>query len=616
MKDYVVNVMKDKILVTIPPEAAGKRLSLYLAKAGYRINADCGGKGSCGKCIVQLVSGCFYSEPNGKECILPDKDGFIKSCRAWCSEKGAEIMLPAADGTGLESFSGMEILNNGENNRDMRPGENMKDEKKPNGKKYNIAVDIGTTTLAFALIDAFSGKIVKTSSCLNPEGSFGADVMSRISAANDGNLYVMQRMILNAVSEMTVKMLKSVEDEYGGESKCSDNGKSDSGERGNENDSGICDGTLNRPEYNVGQMVIVGNTTMLHIFCGVSPAGMGVFPFTPEFTDMKILPGIELNIPADNVIVLPSVSAFIGADITAGAYAVNITENDEPAVLMDIGTNGEMMLFTGKNHSGRLFAASAAAGPAMEGAGISSGVGGIAGAVCKVHEKRNPEFAGETDSANYSVNDIENDSKNDSKNNSKGNSENDIEQKCAFDYETISNLPPIGICGSGLIDLISVLLKTGKLDETGYLEDESVVYAENKGTEFILTQEDVRSFQLAKSAVRAAFEALADHAGIMCEHIETVYLAGGLGYYMNVQSAADVGLLPECVRSKIKSVGNSALGGAVLFLQNYLPGQSQNSQNAARNILSGIADLCKTVDLNFSDVFQSLFIEHMMFPEN
>ena len=250
--------------------------------------------------------------------------------------------------------------------------------------------------------------------------------------------------------------------------------------------------------------------------------------------------------------------------MTAGMLLLRLSEEKEPVMLIDIGTNGEMVLFTGTDHGAKFYAASAAAGPALEGAGISTGVGGIAGAVCAVSDVNGQIIT-----------------------------------------KTIDAVPPVGICGSGLIDLAAVLLARGELDETGYLEDEPVTYAAAAdGTPLTLTQEDVRALQLAKSAMRAGMEALCDAADLPLTALSRVAVVGGLGYYMNMDSACAIGLLPTELRTRLQTVGNTALGGAALLLAN--PALSEK--------IAKEAAACEIIDLNRSAAFNELFITHMMFP--
>ena len=297
--------------ITIPASAKGKRLTAYLAEAGHPITADCGGRGTCGKCRVTLLSGSFWADPQGLSLVIPDGEGRLLSCHAWCTGQEAMILLPVSEGQGLTAAT-EEIAS-------------------VDNQSCGVALDIGTTTLAAALVSLDDGKILRTASRLNPQRSFGADVMSRIGAVmeDENSLYTMQKVLLDDVRLMLRELT-------GGQA--------------------------------VSRMTVAGNPTMLHLFCGISPTGMGTYPFTPAFTDAKDLTGRELGLPVDNITLLPSISAFIGGDITAGMISQRITDHDEPVLLVDMGTNGEMILYSGKNHGDRLWGTSTAAGPALEGA--------------------------------------------------------------------------------------------------------------------------------------------------------------------------------------------------------------------------------------------------------
>ena len=194
-------------------------------------------------------------------------------------------------------------------------------------------------------------KVLATASTLNPQSGFGADVMSRIAASEAGHLEAMQKIVLAAVSDLLHLLFDKAGLSY---------------------------------QTPVQEMTVSGNPTMLHIFSGVSPAGMGRYPFTPAFLETRILLGKELGISCERVILLPSASAFIGSDVLGGALTEDMLHKDEPTLLLDIGTNGEMLLCTGNQRGNLLYATSAAAGPALEGANISCGMGGVSGAVCKI----------------------------------------------------------------------------------------------------------------------------------------------------------------------------------------------------------------------------------------
>lgn len=510
--------------VTVPKEAKGMRLTDYLNQNGHVHTHPCGGKGTCGKCTVQLLKGRLASLEDPEQTLLPDENGNILACRAVCTEDGAVLAFSLSSGVGLvleEDASGV-VEKNG---------------------VYSVALDIGTTTLAAVLVETNSQKVVATASSLNPQSGFGADVMSRIAACETGSLFIMQKVILDEV----VRLQQTLLDKAG--LPC---------------------------ETEISEMAVAGNPTMLHIFCGVSPEGMGRYPFTPAFLRVKYMTGEALGLSCERVTVLPSASAFIGSDVLGGAFSTNMLECDEPTVLIDIGTNGEMVLCTGKKRGSRLYATSAAAGPAFEGANISCGMGGVSGAVCKIEY-----LPGDTAPVFYTVNDEK----------------------------------PKGLCGSGLVDFAAYLLRSGQMDETGYIEKENIsligYHVTASGKRFIkanvvLTDRDIRALQLAKSAIRAALETLIDHAELSVDEIMATYLAGGLGYYIDKNSAVAIGLLPTAFFSSSVSVGNTALAGAVYCLCH------KNSVEEMQRI----ADACCTVELNSTAMFSELYMEHMMFPSD
>ncbi len=480
--------------------AKGTKLSEYLAQNGYDLPAPCGGNGTCGKCRVTLETVTGNST----------KTEEVQACQTMLSGEACAVSVAKTGGSGsTESIHGT-----AENAQDSTP--------------VGFALDIGTTTLAMGIV-AKDGRMLCVTSALNPERSFGADVMSRISSIMEKpeTLSIMQRLLAASVTKMIVSLTET----YCG------------------------DAAVPRC------LSVTGNTTMLHIFRGISPVGMGAYPFTPVFLDEVITSGNECGLAdVDTVILSPSAGAFIGADITAGAAALGFCTKQETAAFIDIGTNGEMLLL----HNGHLYGASAAAGPAMEGAGISTGIGGIRGAVCAFSRTESGEIR----------------------------------------MKTIGDAPPIGICGSGLIDLIAYLLDAEIIDETGYMDEDVYVYAVTEdGVPLSLTSADIRAFQLAKSAIRAGLDALCDIAEIKVSSLDRIYLAGGLGYYMNTASAVRVGLLPDGI--PFCTVGNTAFVGAGLRLAR---------GDAFGAMVRDLAARCETKELNASAVFSDAFMEHMLFP--
>ena len=265
------------------------------------------------------------------------------------------------------------------------------------------------------------------------------------------------------------------------------------------------------------RMVFAGNTTMLHLLLGEDPVSIALAPFKPRFTELQTKRGGEsgLEVNGDAVIVtLPSISAFVGADTVAGLAALNVKQ--ENYLYTDIGTNGEIALVTGDN----IYTCSAAAGPAFEGAGISCGMSAVKGAV-----------------SSYSGPDS---------------------------YRVIGNASPAGVCGSGIVDIVAWLLDNGKVDETGYMQEDFLVCADRN---IRLTQKDIREVQLAKSAIYSGMKILLERRGLTFADMDALFLAGGFGNYINVESALRIGLLPSELVGRIHPVGNSAGIGALQYLK-------------------------------------------------
>jgi uncharacterized 2Fe-2S/4Fe-4S cluster protein (DUF4445 family) len=476
----------------------GENLLSALVKGGFYVTAPCGGRGRCSKCGIKLLSG----EVSG---VTPDKDGVILSCRAGLLED-ISVALNEVSGTKVSSAAG-----------------NFGCDKI---KGYGIALDIGTTTLAFYLMDLYDGKEIDSYSCLNPQGVFGADVISRISACREGKLRDLNRLI----TEKTNSVIGLFEKKH---------------------------------DIDISRMTVCGNTAMLHLFANIDPTPLGVFPFTPVFTETKRYKGKDLNINADSVTLLPSVSAYVGSDITAGIISTGMISKGRNNMLADIGTNGEIVLYT----DGKLYCASTAAGPAFEGANISCGMGGVAGAI---------------DSADFSDGRI--------------------------NFTVIGNIRPSGICGSGLTDIIAIMMEKGIFDKTGTFAANS---SDGKliGDKYYITdniyisQKDVREFQLAKSAICSGIKTLAAKAGLPLEKIDNFYIAGGLGYYINFKNAVKTGLLPEEIRNKITVVGNSAGAGAKMCLLS----QKQLA------LCGKAAARCRYVELSAEPMFMEEYIKNMSF---
>ncbi len=383
------------------------------------------------------------------------------------------------------------------------------------GRGVTLVLDIGTTTLAAAPLHA-NGELARIATANNPQRAFGADVMSRIAYAGAHGAEAMTRVLREAVNglfdELSVAM--------------------------------------------VDRLYVAGNTTMLHLLLGVDPTPMGVAPYTPAFLAAQTLGGDACGLPRVAIVeTLPSIAAFVGADLVAGLNLVGLPAAGKYRLLVDLGTNAEILLI---GHEGILCTA-AAAGPCFEGASISCGMSATPGAITAY----DPDGA----------------------------------------YTTVADAPPRGLCGTGLVDVVAALLATGVVDETGYMEPEPFFLADGVS----LTQADIRQYQLAKSAVCAAIETLIRRAGIDYGAIDRLCIAGGFAATVNVESAARTGLLPAPLADRCTPVGNSSLLGTARYAH---AGVSCEGGDLAALIANAAY-----IDLAADPYFTERFMEGMMFGD-
>ncbi len=449
----------------------GKSLLDGLRENNIMITAPCGGAGKCGKCAVTVSWGdlppskederFFSSEEilQGKRlsCCSYPKNNCIVKVNFADEEMTILIENTSEISNGISSFSG----------------------------RAKIAIDIGTTTIAMQLIDAKTNTCIDTFSAVNRQRTYGADVISRIKSANEGNAHELKKLIADDLTK------------------------------------GI-NALISNKKIDVEKIVIVANTTMIHLLMGFSCKTLGEMPFKSDhtdtiFTNTKTLFS-DVNIECE-VVILPSICAFVGADITAGMIACKMYETQKVSVLIDLGTNGEVAI----GNSEKILVSSTAAGPAFEAGNITHGTASISGAISGIR----------------------------------------LKNKEVDELTTINNANPVGICGTGAIEILSELLKAEIVDETGLLDDDYFDDGFQITDEIVFTQKDIREIQLAKSAIRAGIETLIKSYGVSYDDIENVYLAGGLGHALSIQSATTIGIFPDELKSKIKTIGNSALAGAV-----------------------------------------------------
>ena len=374
-----------------------------------------------------------------------------------------------------------------------------------------LVLDIGTTTLALAAVDPDEHKMQQVITRTNPQTAFGADVISRIDYCRNHTVRPLFEVLRNEINSMIANMQVSAK-----------------------------------------TMFVAGNTTMLHLFLNTDCTAMGGHPYTPTFLESRQIPAQDLGLErVEEVITLPCISAFVGADLVAGMNLVEMPADGKHSLLVDLGTNAEVLLFS---QTGILCTA-AAAGPCFEGANISQGMSATAGAVTA-----------------FSLS-------------------NGIPQ-----VQTVRDAPAKGICGTGLIDIIAELLKHGFIDESGYMEDEAFEVAPG----VFLEQADVRQFQLAKSAVNSAISALLQQKNIRPADVETLYISGGFSAKINIENAVRTGLLPPDLADRCVVLNNSSLLGTVRFA-------------CEQNDLAKITQKATYIDLATDPTFSLLFIENMMF---
>ena len=361
-----------------------------------------------------------------------------------------------------------------------------------------LAVDIGTTTVAAFLLDGKTGVQLATASLLNPQSSYGADVISRIQAAVDGSLAELQRLITDGVDALV-------------ETLCEKAGRSPA---------------------DIGVVSIVGNPAMQQLFLamqqlflGVDPKNLASVPFDPVLTETKLVAAKDYLPACGNatLLVVPDIAGYVGADTVGAVLATKLDSADDNVLLVDIGTNGEMVL----RANGRMAACSTAAGPALEGAKITFGMRGAPGAIDKVWLED-----GELGELRSHV---------------------------------IGDTEATGICGSGLIDAVASFLDLGLINKRGRIQStketngQRVLYLNN---DIYLTQNDIHEVMLAKGAIAAGVELLAKTLGIEVSDIDRVLLAGAFGSFLNADNACRIGLLPAGLEGKATAVGNAAGVGA------------------------------------------------------
>jgi len=629
--------------------AQGASLLDAAAEAGMEMEAACGGLGKCGKCRVRaagdiepptpeeqkllgeeaLTSGvrlacrtrvagdasAVFIDPAISSEIYPFRMEFVPDPNLQCAPTVKKFVIKTSDlkkagsGTPFERLAGAAAGNVRFNSLSSEHAA-LLDELAATpkavftaltdggelcgvtrgvggGRLLGAAVDIGTTTLNARIVDLADGRVLGSVGAANPQRLFGADIASRI------NLIIEKKGGLETLRSRVVQRVRGMLERLA----------ADAGASAND----IC------------RITIVGNPTMTNIFLGIDPRAIAFSPYIAPVSRAMTLDAaaVGLNIaPGARLAVLPGVAAYVGADAVAAAMRVRLHERGKPRLLVDLGTNAEMMLTDGE----KIYCCAAAAGPALEGAHIRFGVTAADGAIDRVDFT--PEYAA----------------------------------------TTIGDAPPRGLCGTGLLDTVAGLLDTGLLSTNGRLaagdadslraghsrskqatdgeNDSAGIGApalqptdtsdengwerrhlarkessqpmpageDNLGTPYdiALTQKDIREVQLAAGAIRAGAELMMKHAGVRAEDLDAVYLAGALGTYLRAATALRAGLVPRVDARRIRFTGNAALDGATEALI------STHIWDQAR----ALADAASYIELSSEPDFPDLFAANLKFPED
>jgi uncharacterized 2Fe-2S/4Fe-4S cluster protein (DUF4445 family) len=499
---------------------SGQSLLEALINQSIFLRADCGGKGVCGKCVVQKRADGGSYEPIESCQHIVNEDVFIKIPES--SMLTSHVMTKAP----------VRLL----------PAFKERFKQATGSDVYGIAVDLGTTTIAVYLCNTVRAEIISSLAVKNPQAIYGDDVMSRIGniGQNIENLRKLQKLVVKSIEWGVKELLLS----------------------------------SNLESSAVSGMVVVGNPSMIHIFAGIDPKPIGLFPYQPVFYDAASFRAKDLGFEMNDFSIqtLPQVSGFIGGDILAAALAIDLETQPEGTLLIDLGTNGELLL-KGKD---KFHATSCATGPAFEGASLSCGMQAIPGAINSVKIKDDQTLS------EFSV---------------------------IYPSDS-SHIKPNGICGAGVINAVAQFCEKQIIAPSGVFtsgQNNYIIVPENVdlGLPSIqITQKDIRSVQLGKSALISGIDFLLKDAGFVMP--QKIIIAGAFGSHLNKVDLIRLGIIPDMNVDLIEMAGNAAGSGAVMALcdKEYI---EQAAQMAAKT---------EVVDLACNVQFQEVFINNLNFRDS
>jgi uncharacterized 2Fe-2S/4Fe-4S cluster protein (DUF4445 family) len=421
---------------------------------------------------------------------------------------------------------------------------------------YGVALDIGTTSVAAKLLNITTGETVAVASALNPQRTYGADVISRINyvVEHKGGLELQHRIVVKEINALISK---------------------------------LCADAEIQPE-NIYKITAAGNTVMQHFLLNIDPRNLAYSPYTPVLQGPATIPAREIGIEINESGVLytiPNLACFVGSDMTAVLTVLNLEENEDIQLVVDIGTNGEIVL----GSRNKLLCTSSPAGPAWEGAYIAWGMRAARGAI---------------ERAEIVDGDLQ--------------------------FRTIGDADPIGICGSGLLDMVCEFRRKNMIDKTGRIlsaqetnsdmdnrlksriisqengANDIAIFQIDEDKHIMLMQKDIREVQLAKSTIAAGIKILMKELQVKAKDIANVYIAGAFGNHVRGKDAVEVGLIPKVPEDRIRFIGNAALSGAEAILLS----------KQARQKAEHIAKVIDYVEISDRSDFQEHFVGSMHFPED
>lgn len=527
------------------PESA---LSDVLRHEGLPLNTRCEQRGLCGGCFVELTRGQLLHIATGRTVNAQDTPIVLRACEHALAGPESTIAIPPRSLLGHSP----RVLDDFQVNVPVAalPMGGITD------RPLGVAIDVGTTTVALLVLRCANGQIMGKASAFNRQMDLGDNVLTRINRCSTDPT-MLGRLQRAVVGETIAPLLAEALDAAG---------------------ASMAD---------VACLVASGNTTMLHLLAGVDPSPIGVAPFTPVFIRQRILSAREIGLEATHdsaqrdafeppVLLLPSAAGYIGADLVAGVFASGLLYDDGPSLLVDIGTNGEIIA----KHSDHLVGCATAAGPAFEGAGLTNGVRAAEGAISHVRPHTDP---------------------------------------ARFTCETLGEGKPIGLCGSAYIDLLAVLSRLGLLLPAGRFDPDHAVVANGRmkrtdyglalpvarglgGRDLMINEADIASLLQAKAAIAAGVLTLLARLHVRPADVRNLYLAGGFGMQLDIPNAIACGLLPGFDPGKIRLVGNTSLAGAYLTLLDR--GVIDELETVRRRL--------EVIELNLDPGFESRFIDNLI----